>query len=131
VKACVVFETPEVIALASPIPLNPGHALVVPRRHVRDLYTPPEELAGPVLSTASRLATAGERAFSAAGVTLRQHNDAARGQDVFHFHLHVIPRFAGDADRFNAPPRLIPLHEQEAVAERLRKALLARAATDR
>ena len=125
-KAFVVFETPDVLALVSPIPLNPGHALVVPRRHIRDLYTLPEELAGPVLAAASRLATAGKRAFSAAGVTLRQHNDAAGGQDVFHFHLHVVPRFVGDEERFHAPPKLIGLHEQEAVAGRLREALSGR-----
>jgi histidine triad (HIT) family protein len=131
VKAFVVFETPDVLALVSPLALNPGHALVVPRRHVRDLYALPEELAGPVLAAASRLATAAKRAFSAAGVTLRQHNDAAGGQEVFHLHLHVVPRFVSDAERFNARPEPIALREQEAVAERLRGALSDRSTTGR
>lgn len=124
-KAFVVSETPNVLALVSPVPLNPGHVLVVPRRHIRDLYQLPEELAGPILATAGRIARAAKRAFSADGVALRQHNDAAGGQEVFHFHLHVIPRFAGDADRFNAPAKLISVHQQEAIAERLRAALSA------
>jgi histidine triad (HIT) family protein len=111
------------VVVAAPVPVNLGHALVVPRRHVRDVYSLPEELAGPILVTASSVARAAKRAFSAEGVTLRQHNDAAGGQEVFHFHLHVIPRFVGDAERFNAAPKLIGYHEQEAVAARLRAAL--------
>jgi histidine triad (HIT) family protein len=122
-KAFVVLDTPDVLVLAAPLAMSPGHALVVPRRHVRDVYTLPDDLAGPILSTASRVARAAKRAFAADGVALRQHNDSAGGQDVFHFHLHVIPRFAGDAERFNAPPQLITFHEQERVAERLRTAL--------
>jgi histidine triad (HIT) family protein len=120
--ACVVLDTPAVLVLASPLAMNPGHALVVPRRHVRDVYTLPDELAGPILTTAARVARAAKRAFAADGVALRQHNDTAGGQDVFHFHLHVIPRFTGDAERF-AAPRLIPGDEQARVAERLKVGL--------
>jgi histidine triad (HIT) family protein len=122
-KAFAVFETPNVLVLVSPLPLNPGHTLVVPRRHVRDLYTLPEELAGSILSTASRVARAAKRALCADGITLRQHNDTAGGQEVFHFHLHVVPRFSGDAERFNAPPKLISFREQEDIAGCLRVAL--------
>ncbi len=63
------------------------------------------------------------RPLSADGITLRQHNDMAGGQEVFHFHLHVVPRFSGDAERFNAPPGLISFREQEDIAGRLRVAL--------
>jgi histidine triad (HIT) family protein len=124
-KAFVVLETPDILVLVSPVPLNPGHALVVPRQHIRDLYSLPEELAGSILSTASRVARAAKRALSADGITLRQHNDTAGGQEVFHFHLHVVPRFSGDAERFNAPPKLIDRREQEDIAGRLRVALSA------
>jgi len=122
-KAFVVFETPSVLVLVSPLSLNPGHTLVVTRRHIRDLYTLPEELAGSILTAASRVARAAKQALSADGTTLRQHNDKAGGQEVFHFHLHVVPRFTGDAERFDVPPRLISPHEQEDIAGRLRVAL--------
>ena len=97
--------------------------LVVPRRHVRDLYTLPDALAGAILSAASRVARAAKRALSADGITLRQHNDVAGGQEVFHFHLHVVPRFRGDAGRYGGSPDLIRWEEQVAVAERLRAVL--------
>jgi histidine triad (HIT) family protein len=122
-KASSVLETSEVLVLVSPLSLNPGHTLVVPRQHVRDLYTLPEELAGAVLSAASRVARAAKQAFADDGITLRQHNDVAGGQEVFHFHLHVVPRFVGDAERFNAPPKLVRFEEQQAIAERLRATL--------
>jgi histidine triad (HIT) family protein len=76
-----------------------------------------------VLSAASRVARAAKRALAAEGITLRQHNDVAGGQEVFHFHLHVVPRFLGDAERYGGSPKLIPSEEQQAVAERLRAVL--------
>lgn len=124
-KASAVLETSEVLVLVSPLSLNPGHTLVVPRRHVRDLYTLPEELAGAILSAASHVARAAKRALAADGITLRQHNDVAGGQEVFHFHLHVVPRFLGDAEWYGSAPKLIRLEEQQAVAEQLRAALAA------
>ncbi|HEX8719306.1 MAG TPA: HIT family protein [Pyrinomonadaceae bacterium] len=122
---CVVAETPDVLVVLNPFALGPGHALVVPRRHVRDLYELPDELAGPVLSTAARVARAAKRAFAADGVTLRQNNGAASDQHLFHFHLHVIPRFDGDLERFNAEPRQAGRAELEAAAARLRLAIEA------
>jgi len=122
----IVFENAEVAVLLNPFPLSDGHALVVPRQHVRNLYELPGDLAGPILSTAARVARAAKEAFPADGITLRQNNDPASDQHLFHFHLHVIPRFAGDQARFNAPPRQIEHRDQKAIAERLRSALASR-----
>ena len=123
---CVVTATEEVLVLINPFSLTPGHALVVPRRHVENLYALPDELAAPILSTAAKVARAAKRAFAAEGITLRQNNEAASDQHLFHFHLHVIPRFAGDLERFNASPPLADRAGQEAAATRLRLAIEAR-----
>jgi histidine triad (HIT) family protein len=122
---CVVSETDQVTVLINPFSLTPGHALVVPRRHIENLYELPDELAAPILSTAAKVARASKRAFAADGVTLRQNNEAASDQHLFHFHLHVIPRFDGDIEQFNASPQLAPRTEQEAWASRLRLAIEA------
>jgi histidine triad (HIT) family protein len=121
---CVIEEARGVLVVINPFPLAPGHVLVMPRRHVRDLYELPEELAGPVLSTAARVARAAKRAFWADGVTLRQNNGAASDQHLFHFHLHLIPRHEGDLGRFNSEPRLAGLGDQQAAAARLKEFLL-------
>lgn len=77
-------------------PANRGHMLVVSVRHVAGIYEVDEEMAGPLMTTLSRVAVAVKKAFAADGVTIRQNNDRAGGQDVFHLHFHVIPRFSGD-----------------------------------
>lgn len=120
---CVLAED-SVAVLLNPFPLNVGHALVVPREHIEDIYGLPDTLAGPVLSMAARIAVAARKAFAADGVTLRQNNGAASDQHLFHFHLHVVPRFTGDGERFNhASQRMMNPAEQEAVRRRLRDAL--------
>jgi histidine triad (HIT) family protein len=70
--------------------------LVVPVRHVEQIYHLDEDLAGPLMMTLARVAAGVKAAFSADGVSIRQNNDRHGGQDVFHVHFHVIPRFAGD-----------------------------------
>lgn len=115
-----VTQTQDVLVLVNPFPLAPGHALVLPRRHVKNLYELPDALAGPILSMAARVARAAKYAFVADGITLRQNNEAASDQHLFHFHLHVIPRFEGDNARFNLEPGPAGPSEQEASAERLR-----------
>ena len=81
---------------------NRGHCLVVTRDHVPSIYEVPDVLAAPVLRAVAAAARAAKRAFSADGVSVRQNNDVAGGQDVFHLHFHVVPRFHGDD--FEAAP---------------------------
>ena len=75
---------------------NPGAVLVVPTRHVENLYDVPDELALPLLRATRRAALAVRAAYEAAGTSTRQHNEPAGNQDVWHYHVHVFPRFPGD-----------------------------------
>jgi histidine triad (HIT) family protein len=127
----IVAEQRDVLVALNPFPLAAGHALVIPRRHVVDLYELPEQLAGPVLATAARVARAAKRAFAADGITLRQNNEAASDQHLFHFHLHVIPRFVDDAARFESVPTLADPAAQREIASRLRVALAEAEGVDR
>lgn len=123
VKAGVVTETSDVIVVINPFPLANGHTLVMPKVHVSNVYELPERLAGPVLAMASRIASATKAAYQADGITLRQNNDAASDQHLFHFHLHVIPRFNGDAEHFGREPELVSQDQQWGDAEVLRRSL--------
>ena len=77
-------------------PRNRGHMLVLPVRHVAQIYEIEDDLAGPVMMALTRVAAAVKKVFAADGVSIRQNNEQAAGQDVFHLHFHVIPRFADD-----------------------------------
>ena len=77
-------------------PRNEGHMLVLPIQHVAQLDQIDGALAGPLMTTLARVAGAVKTAFSADGISIRQNNGPHGGQDVFHVHFHVIPRFADD-----------------------------------
>ena len=86
-------------------PVNPGHLLVVPNAHAADLAALPPETGAQLMRVAQRLAAALRRsAVRCEGVDLFLADGAAAGQEVFHVHLHVIPRFEGDGFGFRFGP---------------------------
>jgi RimJ/RimL family protein N-acetyltransferase/diadenosine tetraphosphate (Ap4A) HIT family hydrolase len=109
-------------------PANRGHMLVVPVSHVSAIYDIGRPLGGALLDAVARISRALKRAWGADGVCIRQNNEPHGGQDVFHLHFHVIPRFAGDGfdigeDRFPFGAVEVPIAERMAQAARLREAL--------
>ena len=75
---------------------NPGHVLVIPDRHAENIYAIDDDLLGAVYATAKRIAAAMRETYGCDGTSTRQHNEPAGNQDVWHFHVHVFPRYAGD-----------------------------------
>jgi diadenosine tetraphosphate (Ap4A) HIT family hydrolase len=102
--------------------------LVVPTRHVAQIYEIGSDLAGPMMTTLARVAAAVKAVCGADGVSIRQNNERHGGQDVFHVHFHVIPRYIDDGfncgdDRFPYGATEVPLTERVAQASKLSKAL--------
>lgn len=102
--ASVVHEDGESLAFLDVRPANPGHALVIPREHAAGLADLPEATGGHLFRMAMRVAGAlrATGRVPTDGVNLFLADGAAAGQDVFHVHLHVIPRTAGDGVTFAA-----------------------------
>lgn len=92
----IIDEDERTIAFMDIAPATRGHALVVPRVHSTDLLTVSEEDLGAVGATARRLAARMKERLGADGVNLINSCGAAAWQSVFHFHIHVIPRYVGD-----------------------------------
>jgi histidine triad (HIT) family protein len=103
-------------------PRNRGHVLVIPKNHVADLSESPSILDAPLLAALRCASKAIKKAFSPDGIQVRQNNGAAAGQDVFHLHFHVIPRYDGDSFE-DADYEILPLWERIALAERLKSCL--------
>ena len=103
-------------------PANAGHVLVVPNEHHENLYTLPSRLAVPIHESVQLIARAMKTAFSCPGISTRQHNEPAGGQDVWHYHVHVFPRFDGDG-LYGAERRAVAAAERKAQAERVRIAV--------
>jgi histidine triad (HIT) family protein len=118
----VIYQDADVTAFLSKSrwEKNPFEVLIVPNRHIENLYDLPDELA-PALQKATReVAVALKGLTRCGGISTRQHNEPAGDQDVWHFHIHVTPRYEGDLFYEN---RKVPFPESErmAVAERLRE----------
>ncbi len=77
-------------------PATRGHALLIPKEHYRDLFDLEDEVAQKVLLRARRIAGRMKEALGADGFNLVQNNGKAAGQTVFHFHMHLIPRYEND-----------------------------------
>jgi len=85
-------------------PLNPGHCLVVTKRHAPTLFEADVEDLKAAMATARRVALAIREAVKPDGLNLLQANGAAAFQSVPHFHLHLIPRWANDGKGFDWTP---------------------------
>lgn len=75
---------------------NPGSVLVVPNEHFENIYDIPDEHLAEVYKAAKRTAIAIRETYGCEGTSMRQHNEPAGGQDVWHFHVQVLPRHHGD-----------------------------------
>lgn len=94
--ATVVDEDERTLAFMDINPATRGHALVIPRAHARDVHEIEAEDLAACAATAQRLAGRMRERLGATGINLLQSNGAAAWQTVFHFHVHVIPRYDDD-----------------------------------
>ncbi|MEL5954013.1 HIT family protein [Streptomyces sp. CLV115] len=114
-EASIVHEDESVIAFMDLRPVNPGHLLVVPKTHSAGLEDLPEDAGVQVWRVAHRLGRALRRSgLRCEGVNLLLADGEAAFQEVFHVHLHVIPRFTGDPFRIGSDGRV---HEREQLDE--------------
>ena len=91
-----VHEDDETLVFMDIMPRADGHALVIPKAGGRNLLDLDPDAVAAVAKVAQRVARAAMRAFEADGVVIQQFNEAPAGQEVFHYHVHVVPRREGE-----------------------------------
>lgn len=77
-------------------PNNPGHVVILPNEHIENLYELPSETGRYIMQAAREIAIAFKKVYGCDGVSTRQHNDRAGNQSVFHYHMHIFPRYEND-----------------------------------
>lgn len=120
----VVKRNELVTAFISPRwwPKNHGHVLIVPNAHYENLYDLPSRYGHAIHDLAREVAIAMRHTYGCNGTSVRHHNEPAGNQDVWHYHMHVFPRYSGDNLYFTYPDRDFRPAEQRVVfADKLRK----------
>ena len=88
-----VYEDEHTLAFMDVMPQSPGHTLVIPRSPAENLYDLDLAAGTAVLATVQKVAAAVRDAMQADGIMINQFNGPAAGQTVFHYHMHIVPRF--------------------------------------
>ncbi len=119
-----VYEDDRVLAFLDRQPVTPGHTLVIPKEHVTFLGGLDPDLAAAVFGVAHLLATSLRRSgLRCDGVNLFLADGAAAFQEVFHTHVHVFPRFAGDGFTITADWQLRTSEELDSIAVQVRQGI--------
>ncbi len=111
IPAYKVYETEEVLAFLDISQVTPGHTLVIPKKHVGNLYEMTPDVAKPVYEALPVVAQALKDALNPIGLNLINNNDKPL-QSVFHLHFHLIPRFSDDGLYLGLDKEISPVDDQ-------------------
>jgi histidine triad (HIT) family protein len=118
-----VYEDESCIAFMDLGQVNPGHVLIAVKKHAANLFELDEAQAAAVGRASVRIAAALKAAFAPEGLSVYQANGKAAGQTVLHYHVHLLPRHAGDGMELTWPVKNPPREKLEEYAARIRGAL--------
>lgn len=96
IPTATLYEDDDFRVILDAGPASKGHALILPKKHYANLYELPDEVAAKVLVLAKKMITKLTDVLGCDGYNIVQNNGEAAGQTVFHFHLHMIPRYKND-----------------------------------
>ena len=99
-----IYEDENFKVILDAAPATRGHALILPKEHAANLYELPDETAAKAFVLAKKLATNMTKKLSCDGFNVVQNNGEIAGQTVFHFHIHLIPRYEGDGQKIGWNP---------------------------
>lgn len=96
IPAATLYEDEDFRVILDLGPASRGHALILPKEHAANLYELPDDLASKAMIVAKKVGAKLVEGLGCDGLNIVQNNGEAAGQTVFHFHMHLIPRYKGD-----------------------------------
>lgn len=121
IPAMRVFEDVDTLCFMDIMPRADGHCLVIPKTPCRNLLDATGAQLAAVMRTTRNVANAAMQGLGAEGITIQQFNEAPGGQEVFHLHVHILPRHTGVSLR--APGQMGDMDEIAGIADKIRAAL--------
>lgn len=101
IPSAKVYEDEEIYAFLDISQVTKGHTLIIPKKHVENIYETNEEIASSLFARVPKIANALKKAYQPAGINILNNNGKAAGQTVFHIHIHLIPRY-DESDGYDA-----------------------------
>ena len=96
IPSATLYEDEDFRVILDLGPASKGHALIIPKEHYRNLYDIDEAVTGKAMVLAKKMITKMTEVLGCDGYNIVQNNEKCAGQTVFHFHMHMIPRYKGD-----------------------------------
>ncbi len=115
-----IYEDETIMAFLDIRPLYKGHTLVIPKKHYTDIFDISDNELKEIHSITKKIAPAIKKATNADGISIIQQNGKAAGQDIFHMHVHVVPRFEGKKLPHFSELKEVSRAELEKTAEKIK-----------
>ena len=113
IPSATLYEDENFRVILDLCPASKGHALILPKKHAANLFGLSDETASKVMILAKQIAAVLQEGLHADGINLVQNNGEAAGQTVFHFHMHLIPRYREDGQKIGWKPQEVSQEELE------------------
>ena len=120
IPAAALYEDDDFKVILDLGPASKGHALILPKAHAANIYELPDELAAKAMILAKKMASKMTEALKCDGFNIVQNNGEAAGQTVFHFHMHLIPRYQGDNVGITWTPGTLTDEDREEILAKIR-----------
>ncbi len=118
-----IYEDEECLVFLDINPINPGHALIIPKKHYKTIIDAPVKLVEHLMGVVKKISESVKNELEPFGINILQNNGVKAGQEIPHMHIHVIPRFEGDRRHYRVKwkPRKLDKKQMKNLQERLRK----------
>ena len=123
IPAATLYEDENFRVILDLGPASKGHALILPKFHAANIYELPDEMAAKAMILAKKMATAMTEALKCDGFNIVQNNGECAGQTVFHFHMHLIPRYKGDNVGITWTPGELSDKDKEEILSKVKEQL--------
>jgi histidine triad (HIT) family protein len=121
IPSATLYEDEEFRVILDLGPASKGHSLILPKKHAANIYELPDETAGKAMILAKKMAGKLTDALNCDGFNIVQNNGEIAGQTVFHFHMHLIPRYEGDGVGLNWTPGNLSDEDKEEILHKVKE----------
>ena len=120
IPSATLYEDEDIRVILDLGPASKGHALILPKAHAANIYEISDDMAAKAMILAKKMATKMTEAFKCDGFNIVQNNGEPAGQTVFHFHMHLIPRYEGDQVGITWKPGTLTDEVKNEILEKLK-----------